>query len=69
MTPIFKGVFLTSETPEETAKYYREVASLELEEIGAPADYVYWKADSNGLQIAIHDARKFAEYAYPSRPD
>jgi hypothetical protein len=69
MTQLLRGLFLTSEKPAETAKFYREVASLELEEIGEGGAYVYWKVDSNGLQIAIHDAQKFAEYAYPSRPD
>jgi hypothetical protein len=42
---------------------------LELEEVGGPNDYIYWKLDQCGMQFAIHDAQKFASYAYPARPD
>jgi hypothetical protein len=69
MKVALRGIFLTSEKPEVTAKFYRTVANLELEEVGSPGGYVYWKADSNGLQLAIHDAKQFAEYTHPPRPD
>jgi hypothetical protein len=69
MNVALRGIFLTSEEPEVTAKFYRNVASLELEQVGSAGGYVYWKTDSNGLQLAIHDARQFAKYTYPARPD
>ena len=67
--PLLRGVFLTSESADRTAGFYREVAGLALEPVGDPKAYVYWKLDNGGVQIAIHDARAFAEYAFPARPD
>ena len=64
-----RGIFLTSRFPEETARFYQEVAGLELEEVGTPGVYVYWKLDRDGMQLAIHDAEKFAAYAFPPLQD
>lgn len=69
MKPLLRGVFLTSERPEVTAKFYHDVANLELERIGGPGGHVYWKVDRDGLQLAIHDAAAFADYTNPARPD
>ena len=60
----FRGIFLTAENPAVTAKFYREVAGLSLEESGEDKAR-YWKVDEAGMQLAIHSARLFAEYAYP----
>jgi hypothetical protein len=64
-----RGIFLTSEEPEVTARFYRDVAELELEQIGSSGGYVYWKVDKAGLQLAIHDAGKFAKYTHPACPE
>jgi len=32
-------------------------------------EYQYWKIDNDGIQIAIHDAKSFAEYAHPPRSE
>jgi catechol 2,3-dioxygenase-like lactoylglutathione lyase family enzyme len=69
MKPLLRGIFLTSEMPEATARFYRDVVGLELEQIGNPGGYIYWKVDKDGLQIAIHDAARFAEYTHPARHD
>lgn len=69
MKVVLRGIFLTSETPEQTAKFYEDVASLELERVGSAGGYVYWKYDKGGLQLAIHDARQFAKYTHPAHPD
>jgi hypothetical protein len=61
----FRGVFLTSDKPEATAKFYEQVAALPLETVGTPGDYIYWRLDRDGIQLAIHDAKAFADYAYP----
>jgi len=65
MKSTLRGIFLTSRAPEKTANFYRDVAGLDLEEIGTPGVYLYWKIDRDGMQLAIHDAEKFASYAYP----
>jgi hypothetical protein len=62
----FRGVFLTSENPETTANFYRQVALFPLEAVGEPGGYIYWRLDRNGMQLAVHDAKAFATYAYPS---
>ena len=67
--PVFRGIFLTSEHPQATAQFYRDVAGLVLEQIGNPAEYVYWKTDMDGVQLAIHDAHKFASYTSPAIPE
>ena len=69
MNPVLRGIFLTSEEPGVTAKFYQDVAKVELEQVGSTGSYVYWKADKSGLQLAIHDARQFSEYTHPARPD
>lgn len=65
MEPKFRGVFLTSDKPEATAKFYEQVAALQLETLGTPGEYVYWCLDRDGIQLAIHEAKAFADYAYP----
>jgi predicted enzyme related to lactoylglutathione lyase len=65
MSPVLRGVFLTSDDPAGTAAFYRDVANLELEQIGDEGGYVYWKIDKQGLQLAIHDAKPFTEYTHP----
>jgi hypothetical protein len=67
MNPRLRGIFITSEDPARTARFYREVAKLELEQIGDAATYVYWRVDRDGMQFAIHDARQFSNYTHPAR--
>jgi catechol 2,3-dioxygenase-like lactoylglutathione lyase family enzyme len=69
MTTTFRGVFLTSKDPAATARFYREVAGLDLEPIGGGSEYTYWRVDKDGLQFAIHDAQKFASYTHPPKPE
>lgn len=66
MDATFRGVFLTSEEPEVTAKFYKQVALLPLERVGTPGQHIYWRLELGGMQLAIHEAKAFAEYAYPS---
>lgn len=63
-----RGVFLTSENPRVTARFYEQVAQLPMEKVGAEDGYVYWRLDRDGMQIAIHEAKAFADYAYPVLP-
>lgn len=65
MEPTFRGVFLTSEHPEATARFYEDVALLPLEAVGMKGEYIYWRLERNGVQLAIHDAKAFATYTYP----
>jgi len=65
MVATFRSVFLTSEKPEVTARFYQQVALLPLETAGTPGQYVYWRLDRDGMQLAIHEARAFADYSYP----
>jgi len=65
MQSTFRGIFLTSARPAEAAAFYRDVAGLALETVGEGGAYVYWKLDADGVQIAIHDAEAFADYAHP----
>lgn len=70
MKPLsLRGIFLTSPKPEVAAKFYRDVAGMELEQIGNTDSYVYWKIDKDGLQLAIHDSAKFSEYTHPVIPE
>ncbi|MFT3876666.1 MAG: VOC family protein [Propioniciclava sp.] len=64
MKTTFRGVFLTGADPAATARFYREVAGLPLEQAGGDG-YTYWRLDRDGMQLAIHDAQAFADYAYP----
>lgn len=64
--PVFRGIFLTCEKPERTAAFYKDVAGLELEQVGKAGEYIYWKIDKDGIQIAIHDAAAFASYTFPA---
>ena len=66
MTSLLRGIFLTSNIPNETAKFYQEVAEISLKQVGDPETYAYWRLDENNFQIAIHDAAKFAEYTHPA---
>jgi hypothetical protein len=68
MQTSFRGVFLTSENAEATASFYKQVALLPLEAVGKEGGYIYWRLDRNGMQLAIHDAKAFASYAYPPVP-
>lgn len=54
MSPALRGIFLTSKEPELPAKFYRDVAGLELEQIGDSEEYVYWKVDKAGAAGAPH---------------
>lgn len=67
MKTTFRGVFLTSADPARTARFYREVAEFPLEPAGE-GGYTYWRMDRDGMQLAIHDAQAFADYAYPPDP-
>ena len=62
-----RGVFLTSENPEATAKFYKTVAVLQLEQMGVEGQYIYWRIDHGGMQLAIHNASAFASYAHPAQ--
>lgn len=64
MAGALRGIFLTSDNPAVTARFYVEVAGLSLEAVEANS-YRYWKLDEGGLQMAIHDAAAFADYAHP----
>lgn len=66
MKAAFRGIFLTSEDPASTAKFYLDVAGLDLEQIGSGGEYVYWRIDTDGVQLAIHDAKRFGMDAYPA---
>lgn len=65
MKPALRGIFLTSEDPARTASFYRDIAMLELEQIGDAGEYVYWKIEIAGVQLAIHGAEQFSEYTHP----
>ena len=62
----FRGVFLTSEHPDVTARFYEQVAGLALEKVGNEGQYTYWRIDADGVQLAIHDAAAFSGYTYPA---
>ena len=64
MQTALRGIFLTCGNAAKTARFYREIACLELEQIGDETDG-YWKVDREGMQLTIHGAREFANYAYP----
>jgi catechol 2,3-dioxygenase-like lactoylglutathione lyase family enzyme len=61
----FRGIFLTSGRPAATADFYREVAGQPLEAVGEEGQYIYWRLDRDGMQLAIHDATAFASYTHP----
>lgn len=68
MNSTLRGVFLTSKEPCKTAEFYERVAMLSLEMVGVEGEYVYWKIDNNGMQLAIHEAKAFADYSFPPNP-
>ncbi|MGO2863037.1 MAG: VOC family protein [Brevibacterium sp.] len=63
----FRGVFLTCDDAEVTADFYRDVAGVPLEAVSSD-EYTYWMLDIDGVQIALHDAKAFADYSYPPNP-
>lgn len=65
MPTTFRGIFLTSASPAETADFYRRVAGLPLEQVGTADSYTYWRLDRDGVQLAIHAAHAFAAYTHP----
>lgn len=65
---IFRGVFLTSDNPSATAKFYAEIAGVKFEEVSS-SNYTYWKYNEGDMQIAIHDAKSFADYAHPANSE
>jgi len=67
--PTLRGIFLTSEAPAKAAQFYREVAELDLEQVGNEAAYSYWKTDKGGMQLAIHSAKDFSGYTFPANSD
>jgi hypothetical protein len=69
MKTTLRGIFLTAAHPATTAKFYRDVAGLDLEQAGVQGQYVYWRIDRDGLQLAIHDAQLFADYTNPARTE
>lgn len=68
MSIAFAGIFLTSARVAETAEFYMAIAGLSMEAVDT-GGYVYWRGDCGGVQLAIHDARSFADYSYPPLPD
>jgi hypothetical protein len=64
-----RGVFLTSENPEVAARFYAQVAQLPMEKVGVEGGYIYWRMDRDGMQLAIHDAKAFADYTHPALPE
>ena len=60
---------MTSQNPSDTARFYQEVAGLQVAACGNEGQYTYWKVETNGIQFAIHDAESFATYSHPSRPE
>lgn len=62
---VFRGIFLTSDAPLETAQFSTEIAGVKLEEVSG-GGYTYWKFDEGPTQLAIHEASSFAEYAHPA---
>ena len=64
----FRGVFLTCADAEVTADFYRDVAGVPLEAVGSD-EYTYWMLDLDGVQIALHDAKAFADYSFPPNPE
>lgn len=47
-----RSVFLTSENPEAAACFYEQVAQLPMEKVGVEGEYVYWRLDRDGMQLA-----------------
>lgn len=64
----FRGVFLTCSDAEVTADFYRDVAGVPLEAVGSD-EYTYWMLDLDGVQVALHDAKAFADYSFPPNPE
>ncbi|WP_350270139.1 VOC family protein [Brevibacterium sp. CBA3109] len=63
----FRSVFLTCDDVEATADFYRDVAGVGLEAVSSD-EYTYWMLDIDGVQIALHDAKSFADYSHPPDP-
>ncbi len=69
MNIVLRGLFLTSENPEATARFYEDVARLPLERIHSETGYTYWRTDDQKIQFAIHHAEKFSDYTYPAHAE
>lgn len=68
MDSTFRGVFLTCTDTEATAAFYRDLAGLPFETAGN-GEYTYFVFDADGVQIALHGAEAFADYAFPPVPE
>ena len=67
MESTFRGVFLTCTDAEATAAFYREIADLPLTTEG-DEEYTYFvveAGETGGVQLALHSAEAFADYAFP----
>ena len=64
MESTFRGVFLTCTDAEATAAFYRDIADLPLETAG-DENYTYFILETGGVQLALHPAEAFADYAFP----
>jgi len=40
-----------------------------MEKVGVEGGYGYWRLDRDRMQLAIHDAKAFADYAHPALPN
>lgn len=58
MSPELRGIFLTSKEPQLTAKFYLDVAELELEQIGNAANP---ESNLTHLYFKIDDQRQFLD--------
>ena len=64
MESTFRGVFLTCTDAEATAAFYRKIAGLPLTTEG-DEEYSYFVVEAGGVQLALHSAEAFADYAFP----
>ena len=67
MESTFRGVFLTCTDAEATAAFYRKIAGLPLTTEG-DEEYSYFvveAGETGGVQLALHSAEAFADYAFP----
>jgi predicted enzyme related to lactoylglutathione lyase len=60
-----QAILITSENPEKTVNFYRDVAGLHIEEEkhGGPH---HWAAETNGVHFAIHNAKGFSDGTFPA---
>jgi catechol 2,3-dioxygenase-like lactoylglutathione lyase family enzyme len=62
----FKSIVLTSDTPDATAAFYREVAGLPLEEERHRGTVRHWACQVGSLHFAIHERKTFWLSATPT---